>query len=319
MKSKIRGQQDWIGRSQRFFKIEGKVLFIALFAVILSISLYGCAKKPAPSSKVIATVNGKPITVGKFKSEIAKFPPNLQSYLQTPAGSKRFIRSLVDRQILANEAVKEGINKSKDYKSQVSDFKKGLLVQLLLHKEISNKVIVTTADAKAYYKKHFLSFNLPSKINVSYIQLNSLKQAQAAYNLLKSGKPFAAVAQKYSTAPNAKSGGTLGWIKFEETTPSFNNAAFGLRKIGEYSNIVKVGNNFDIIRLNNMITGKPKPFSEVKNDIIVMMKQKEASKILKNFVDKLRAKSKIKYYYNNLPAFETAPAPGKNVAASGKK
>ena len=322
MKLKIRGQKDWRGRSQRFFKINGKILFIALFAVIISMSLYGCAKKSAPSSKVIATVNGKPITVGKFKSEIAKFPPNLKDYLQTPAGSKRFIRSLVDRQILVNEAVKEGINKSKDYKSQVSDFKKGLLVQLLLHKEISNKVSVTTADAKSYYKKHFLSFNLPSKINVSYVQSSSLKQAQAAYNLLKSGKPFAAVAQKYSTAPNAKSGGTLGWIKFEETTPAFNNAAFNLRKIGEYSNIVKVGNNFDIIRLNNIIAGKPKPFSKVKNDIIVMMKQKEASNILKNFVKKLRAKSNIKYYYNNLPNFEAAPVPApvpEKQGAAGKK
>ncbi len=289
------------------FKISGKVLFITLFAVVISMSLYGCAKKIAPSSKVIATVNGKPITVNKFKSEIAKFPPNLKAYLQTPAGSKRFVRSLVDRQILVNEAIKDGINKSKAYKSQVSDFTSGLLVQLLLHKEIANKVHVTTADAKAYYKKHFLSFNLPSKVNVSYIQSNSLKQAQVAYNLLKSGKPFAAVAQKYSTAPNAKSGGILGWIKFEQTTPAFNNAAFSLRKIGEYSNIVKVGNNFDIIRLNNIITGKPKPFSKIKNNIVVMMKQKEASKILKSFVKKLRAKSNIKYYYNNLPNLEAAP------------
>lgn len=299
-------------------KIKSKVLFIALFAVVISMGLYGCAKKSAPSSKVIATVNGKPITVGKFKSEMAKFPPNLRAYLQTPAGAKRFIKSLVDRQILVNEAVKEGVNKSKAYKSQVSDFRKGLLVQLLLHKEIANKVHVTTADARSYYKKHFLSFNLPSKVNVSYIQSNSFKHAQAAYNLLKSGRPFAAVAQQYSTAPNAKSGGILGWIKFEETAPAFNNAAFSIPKVGEYSNIVKVGNNFDIIRLNNMIAGKPKPFSGVKNDIITIMKQKEASKILKNFVEKLRAKSNIKYFYNNLPAVETAPAPEKNVAA-GKK
>ncbi|MCL4542225.1 MAG: peptidylprolyl isomerase [Deltaproteobacteria bacterium] len=305
-----------IGSVQRF-KIKGGVLFIALFAVVISVSLYGCAKKSVPSSKVIATVGEKPITVGEFKSEIAKLPPNLAAYLQTPAGSKKLLKSLVDRQLLVNEAIKEGINRSKAYNSQVSDFKKGLLVQLLLQNEVANKVLVTTADAKAYYKKHFLSFNLPLKINVSYIQSNSLKRAQTAYNLLKSGKQFAAVARKYSTAPNAKSGGILGWIKFEQTTPVFNNAAFSLHKIGEYSNIVRVGNNFDIIMLNNIIAGKPKPFSKVKNNIIIMMKQKESAKTLESFVKKLRAKSNVKYFYNNLPTFKSAPQ--KKVTLGSKK
>ena len=288
-------------------KLKGSILLIALFSIVLSTGLYGCAKRQtAASSKVIAEVNGKTITVAKFKEEMSKFPPELRSYLETPTGEKRLLKSLVDRQILVNEALKEGVNKSKSYKTQISDFKKGLLVQLLLHKEVANKVKVTTADAKAYYKKHYLSFNLPSKINVSYIQVNSPKKAQLAYKMLTSGKPFPAVAQKYSTAPNAKNGGMLGWIKFQETTPAFNNAAFSIPKVGGISKIVKVGSHYDIIKLNNVVTGKPKPFSSLKNQIIMIMKQKEASKILKSFVGNLRKKAKIKYFYKNLPVANSA-------------
>jgi peptidyl-prolyl cis-trans isomerase C len=272
--------------------------------------LYGCAKKPSASSKVIATVNGKAITEAKFNQQMSKFPPQLRSYLETPAGEKRLLKSLVDRQILVNEALKEGINKSKAYKTQVSDFKKGLLVQLLLHKEVANKVKVSDADAKAYYKKHYLTFNVPSKINVSYIQLNSPKQAQDVYKMLVGGKPFAAAAQKYSTAPNGKNGGVLGWIKYQETNPAFNNAAFGIPKVGGISKIVKVGSNYDIIKLNNIVAGKPKPFSSVKGDIVMMMKQKEASNILKAFVQNLRKKSKVKYFYENLPVANSGSSSG---------
>ncbi len=303
-------------------KIKGSILLIALFSIVLSMGLYGCAKKqPSASSKVIAEVNGKPITAAKFQEEMSKFPPELRSYLETPAGEKRLLKSLVDRQILVSEALREGVNKSKSYKTQISDFKKGLLVQLLLHKEVANKVKVTVADAKAYYKKHYLSFNLPSKINVSYIQVNSPKKAQSAYKMLTSGKPFAAVAQKYSMAPNAKNGGMLGWIKFQETTPAFNNAAFSIPKVGGISKIVKVGNHYDIIKLNNIVTGKPKPFSSLKNQIIMIMKQKEASKILKSFVGNLRKKAKIKYFYKNLPAANSAAtqvSPGQTKAAAKK-
>ncbi len=308
-------------------KIKSSILLIALFFTAISFGLYGCAKKPAASSKAIAIVNGKTITVAQFQQEISKFPPALRTYLETPAGEKRLVKSLVDRQILANEALKEGVNKSKAYKSQISDFKKGLLVQLLLHKEVADKVKVTADDAKAYYKKHYLSFNVPSKINVSYIQLNSLSKAQAVYKMLLGGKPFASLAKKYSAAANGKNGGMLGWIKFQETTPSFNNAAFSIEKVGGISKIAKVGNHFDIIKLNNMITGKPKPFSTLKNEIVVMMKQKEASKILKAFVQNLRKKSKVKYFYGNLPASSASAASGvvpalpanKKAPAAGKK
>ena len=303
-------------------KLKGSILLIALFSIVLSMGLYGCAKKqPAASSKVIAEVNGKAITAAKFKEEMSKFPPELRSYLETPTGEKRLLKSLVDRQILVSEALKEGVNKSKSYKTQISDFKKGLLVQLLLHKEVANKVKVTAADAKAYYKKHYLSFNLPSKINVSYIQVNSPKKAQLAYKMLTSGKPFPAVAQKYSIAPNAKNGGMLGWIKFQETTPAFNNAAFSIPKVGGISKIVRVGSHYDIIKLNNIVAGKPKPFSSLKNQIIMIMKQKEASKILKSFVGNLRKKAKIKYFYKNLPVANSVASqvsPGQAKAAAKK-
>jgi EpsD family peptidyl-prolyl cis-trans isomerase len=290
-------------------KFKGSILLVALFSIVLSMSLYGCAKKqPAASSKVIAEVNGKPITVAKFKEEMSKFPPELRLYLETPAGEKRLLKSLVDRQILVNEALKKGVNKSKSYKTQISDFKKGLLVQLLLHKEMAKKVKITDADAKAYYKKHYLSFNLPSKINVSYIQVNSFKKAQMAYKMLEAGKPFSAVAQKYSTAPNAKNGGILGWIKSQETTPAFNNAAFSISKVGGISKIVKVEGHYDIIKLNNVITGKRKPFSSLKNQIVMVMKQQEGSKILKDFVDNLRKKAKVDYFYKNLPVANLSSA-----------
>jgi peptidyl-prolyl cis-trans isomerase C len=308
-------------------KFKVSILFIALFFGAVSLSLYGCAKKQSASSsnKVIATVNGKAITAAKFKQEMSKFPPALRTYLETPAGEKRLLKSLVDRQILVNEALKEGVNKTKSYKTQASDFKKGLLVQLLLHKEVANKVKVTDADAKAYYKKHYLSFNLPSKINVSYIQLSSPSKAQAVYKMLAAGKPFASLAQKYSTAPNGKNGGSLGWIKFQETTPAFNNAAFSIPKVGGISKIAKVAGHFDIIKLNNVVTGKPKPFSSIKGQIVMMMKQKEASKILKSFVNNLRKKTKIKYFYKNLPAINSigshkiSPEKAASTPATGKK
>lgn len=299
-------------------KLKFSILFISLLFMAASVGLYGCAKKKTSSSKVLAIVNGRPITTAKFQKEISKFPPTLRSYLGTPAGEKKLLKSLVDRQMLVNEALKQGVNKSKAYKTQLSDFKKGLLVQLLLRKEVTDKVKINEADAKAYYKKHYLSFNLPSKINVSYIQTDTMSNAKTAYAAVKGGKPFPDAAKQYSSAPNAKTGGLLGWIKFQETTPAFNNAAFSISEVGGISKIVKVGSHYDIIMLNKVVTGKPKPFKDVESEIKIMMKQDEASKVLKSFIKGLKAKSKVKYFYANLPAASSPEGqPGESDASAG--
>ncbi len=291
-----------LSNKSEFTKRFSKIIVFSLFLFAISFGLYGCAKKPAPSSKVLATVNGKAITLNDFKAEIAKLPPSVTSFVSTPQGQKRFLKSMVERQILADRAIKDGLNKSKAYKMQLSDFKKGLLVQLLLNEKVQKKLVITDQAAKNFYKKHLNTFNLPSKINVSYIQLSSLATAKKVYANLQKGVSFPKLAKQYSAAPNAKSGGTLGWIKFGETTPSFNQAAFSIPKIGGYSNIVPVGKNFDIVRLNNILSGKPKPFSKIKNQIIMIMKEKEGQKLFKNYLNKVKKASKVTYYYKNLAA-----------------
>lgn len=293
--------------SNQYKKIS-KIILFSLFMFLVSFGLYGCAKKAAPPAKVLAMVNGKPITVNEFKTEVAKLPPSVSSFVSTPQGQKRFLKSMVERQILADRAIKDGINKSKAYKMQLSDFKKGLLVQLLLNEKVQKKLVITNQAAKNFYKKHLNTFNLPSKINVSYIQLHSLSAAKKVYSDLQKGISFPKLAKKYSAAPNAAQGGTLGWIKFGQTTPAFNQAAFGISKIGGYSSIVNVGKNYDIIKLNNILAGKPRPFSKIKSQIIMIMKEKEGQNLFKTYLDKVKKASKVTYYYNNLAALNQVKA-----------
>lgn len=299
-------------KNSKQYKKFSKIILFSLFMFLVSFGLYGCAKKAAPPAKVLAMVNGKPITVNEFKTEVAKLPPSVSSFVSTPQGQKRFLKSMVERQILADRAIKDGINKSKAYKMQLSDFKKGLLVQLLLNEKVQKKLVITNQAAKNFYKKHLNTFNLPSKINVSYIQLHSLSAAKKVYSDLQKGISFPKLAKKYSAAPNAVQGGTLGWIKFGQTTPAFNQAAFGISKIGSYSNIVNVGKNYDIIKLNNIVTSKPRPFSKIKNQIIMIMKEKEGRKLFKTYLDKVEKASKVTYYYKNLAVFnQVKPLPSK--------
>lgn len=152
-------------------KMKGKLL-IGLSAAVLSVGLYGCSKM-GQSAKAVATVDGKPITVKQFKNQMSKMPSHIQSFIKTPEGEKRLLKSLVDSQIIINEALKEGLNKSKAYKNQMSNFRKSILIRLVLKKQLKKKVSVTDAEAKAFYEKHYLS--APRSKNVKPIPFPAVK------------------------------------------------------------------------------------------------------------------------------------------------
>jgi parvulin-like peptidyl-prolyl isomerase len=76
---------------------------------------------------------------------------------------------------------------------------------------------VTPAEIRAYYDSHRDEFRRIDKVQARHIRLRDEATAATALERLKKGEDFAAVAKSLSTAPDATSGGDLGWIVQGET------------------------------------------------------------------------------------------------------
>lgn len=77
-------------------------------------------------------------------------------------------------------------------------------------------------------------FFLMKTINVSHILVKSEFEAQDVLKLLKEGKKFEDLAQKFSTCPSASQGGLLGTVPLQRLDEDFADAAV-LLKAGETS------------------------------------------------------------------------------------
>ena len=91
------------------------------------------------------------------------------------------------------------------------------------------------------------------------------------YNKLKNGADFAQLAEEYSQDRSGENGGDLGWFGKGQMVKPFEDAAFGLKKIGDISEPVQSRFGFHIIKL----TGK-----RDKNDKGEKQEQVKASHIL---------------------------------------
>ncbi|MCL9783043.1 peptidylprolyl isomerase [Vibrio sp. S4M6] len=136
-------------------------------------------------------------------------------------------------------------------------------------KELKGQIKVSDAEAKQYYQEHLDKYSTQPQIEVSHILIKDNKaEAEAILKQLQAGANFAKLAKEKSQDPgSAKEGGNLGWIEKGVMAPSFEKAAFSLKKVGELSGIVKTSFGYHIIKLDAIKKAQVKPFKDVAAEI----------------------------------------------------
>ncbi|WP_200915455.1 peptidylprolyl isomerase [Jeongeupia sp. HS-3] len=107
------------------------------------------------------------------------------------------------------------------WKNFREDIRREMVISRLKEREIDAKVIVTDSEVDDYiklnagktkveYQLQHILISIPENATPDQIQQRRLR-AQSAKQEISSGADFSAVAAKFSTAPDATSGGQLGW------------------------------------------------------------------------------------------------------------
>jgi peptidyl-prolyl cis-trans isomerase SurA len=118
----------------------------------------------------------------------------------------------------------------------------------------------------------------PGQINAAHILIPLPPKADAAstdsvqnlinevYDKLKNGADFSALAKEYSKDQgSASKGGDLGWFGYGSMVKEFQDMAFGLTEIGEFSKPFKTQFGYHIVKL---LGRKPfEPFEEKRKEI----------------------------------------------------
>ena len=122
-----------------------------LFAIVLVV---GCSKKENPKDTVLATVNGKTVTLEEFNKEFDNLP---QRYKETFQNDKvAFLDELITRELLLQEATRQGIEQRDEIKGLIANDpgrKNEILIQTLTKFEVQEKVKVSDKEMKGFYEQ----------------------------------------------------------------------------------------------------------------------------------------------------------------------
>ena len=170
----------------------------------------GCTPPPS-DERVVAFVNGKPITQTEFEHEWAALPDATKARYEKEGGPQTFLKELVDDEILLQEARKLGLDQSDAIRDRVRRYKEKLLKDELLKDRMKTTVELTKDELDRYYEEHAGELLTPLKVRVAQMLLPNFPAAKDLETQVNRGGDFGKFAQRYSIDYKTKAkGGDLG-------------------------------------------------------------------------------------------------------------
>jgi peptidyl-prolyl cis-trans isomerase C len=234
----------------------------------------------------VAIVNGKAVPKTRLDSLAQQVARSGRPV--TPEMEGQLREEVIAREVFMQEAEKQGLSASEDFKAQMELARQTILIRELFAKYQEKNPIVD-ADLKAEYDK-FASANGGKEYKARHILVEKEADAKAIVASLKKGGKFEDIAKKQSKDPGSGAkGGDLDWANPASYVPEFSAALTKLNKGQMTETPVKTQFGYHIIRVDDTRDAKLPSFDEVKPQIAQQMQQQK----LTAFQDELRKKAKV--------------------------
>jgi peptidyl-prolyl cis-trans isomerase C len=226
--------------------------------------------------KVVATVNGHEIKISEVRmatDDIIGQLPDLPPKLRFPF----VVEYLIERHMLAQLAVKEGVADTDEYKRRLALYQAKALRDAYFFQKL--RPAVTDEELKAAYEEEAAKVASTERVRARHILVATEKEAESIAAKLKAGEKFEDLAKQYSLDGSKDFGGDLGYFTGPEMVQEFSKATFAL-KVGEVSSPVKTDFGWHIIKLEDRKMGAAQPFDQVKPAIRNVLLRKKVQDVI---------------------------------------
>lgn len=240
----------------------------------------------APTSRVLATVNGKPITEEDVNRFIAALGRNGQAY-NNPQGRAAVLEQLIAQRLFLLDAQRNLYEREQAFKDQLAAVKEQLLMEYAIGKCVEN-VRVTEEEAKAFYESHKEQFDAGETVNASHILVDSEDKANELLTAINAGEiSFEDAARAHSTCPSSAEGGNLGDFGRGQMVPEFDAACFDMAE-GEVRGPVKTQFGYHIIRLNKKNAAEPIAYRDARAGIYEQLTHEKQQAAYQSKINQLK-------------------------------
>jgi len=257
--------------------------------------------------KTLVTVNGHAISDTLIPPGYEKLDDLQHSNLMEQLIKEELLHSKLLKSSLVNDAqFKKVFNEQKQVtqeqykkrtgktlnKNQIRAIKGSIAVALYQQKAFKNTK-VSASEIKEFYNQNPQSFNYPDSIEIANIIVQTQSEANKVHKKLKKSTDLDKDFIKEANAH--KQNGYMGWFGKGSAPENLFNKAYKYKVKTLLNSPVKTKHGYNIVYLLNKKSAGNIKFSEAKERIKQMLKQKRVIEKLKNEVEELYGSAEIIY------------------------
>ena len=250
----------------------------------LLLALLAVAAIPAFAQN-LAVVNGKAIPSSRADAVVKQVVAQGQQP-DSPQLREAVKKDLIAREVMMQEAVKQGYEKDPTVKSQLEVARQTIVINALVRDYVT-KNPVKDADIKAEYERYKAQAG-DKEYHVRHILVGTDAEAKAIIAKLKAGAKFEELAKQSKDTGTANTGGDLDWATPSSFPKVFSDAFVGLQKGAITETAVQTPNGFHIIKLDDTRPTKLPALEEVKGQIEEALQQKKLQAYQEAMVSKAK-------------------------------
>lgn len=270
-------------------------LSVSLLCLILFMAGHAWSQQaPVVSAgDVMATVGSKEITRDMIDHVISTIPEENRVPFLTPDGKKKILDEVVNFELFAQAARKDGIDREPTIKTRLDYEQTQYLAKEYFRRLQSKTPPVSEDDLKAYYNSHLAEFTPPEELQARHILMKTEAQANKLIDQLKSGADFSEMAKKNSIDPAASKGGKLelmdgkDWLPRGSFEKSFEHILFKIPK-GQIGGPVKTQFGWHILKVEDKRQPATPAYVQVRGMIKSRLENERAAKLHSDVSDQLK-------------------------------
>jgi len=270
---------------KRFLKlvsISGLVLFWGLF---YGVNLFAAEQKlpVIKGQKVVAMLNGEPITLAEFKQELATLD-KVRTEKEKAEKEKEgeLLRRLIDSRLIVQEGRRIGFDELPEAKNLVDVFSRVTLREMLAERQVKD-VKANQEGVERLYREFIQEWKITS------VLIQKEEDAKKAEDELKAGKSFDELAKNLIEGGKAKGGEEKNYLKKKDLAPEISEALSKM-KVGSISPMIHIKQGFVILRVDDVrYPDNPEALEKAKQEGLAF----EKGKALRKYSDGLMKKYSV--------------------------
>lgn len=224
--------------------------------VIAALALAACHRQPSTPPDVIVRVGERLVTLADFKRYI-EHNAGTDLAQVTPEVASAMLDQYLEEILLSEYAAAHGVEVPAEKIASAVRTEAGSTVlekrdemrrQKLIADIAADLTAPSDADVRAYYDQHAADFRSGEEVHVKQILVHDENLANDIEDKLKQGAAFEELSSQYSSAPNAKKGGEIGYVSRGQLPKMFEDEIFAL-KPGGVSPVIRTESSYHIFKV----------------------------------------------------------------------